>query len=85
MTDQSVLSDHHAGDAGFEVVINDSAHRFRDPIITGQQILEAVRLFPADEYLVFQHLADGQLEEIRLDESVNLRLTIRRRQRRVDA
>lgn len=70
MADQSLLPNVHPG---YAVVINDVAHRFGDPIVTGQQILEAVRLFPTDEYLIFQHLDDGQLEEIRLDESVDLR------------
>jgi hypothetical protein len=73
MSEQSILPARHEGDGGFEVMINEGAHRFRDPIVTGQQILEAVRLFPTDEYLIFQHLADGQLEEIRLDEGVDLR------------
>jgi hypothetical protein len=73
MTDQAILPEHHAGSPGYEVIINDAAHRFRDPIVTGQQILEAVRLFPTDEHLSFQCLSDGQLEEIRLDESVDLR------------
>lgn len=73
MTDQIVLNETQAGHAGFDTIINDSTHRFSDPIVTGQQILEAARLFPADEYLIFQGLDDGQLEEIRLDESVDLR------------
>ncbi len=73
MTDQSILPDPQAGHARHEVIVNDTAHWFHDPIVTGQQILEAARLFPTDEYLIFQNLNDGQLEEIRLDESVDLR------------
>ncbi len=70
MTDQSLpLEVRH----GYAVIINDIAHRFGDPMVTGQQILETMRLFPTDEYLIFQHLEDGQLEEIRLDETVDLR------------
>lgn len=73
MTDQAILPDPQAGRAGHAAIINDVAHRFLDPVVTGQQILEAMRLFPTDEHLVFQQLDDGQLEEIRLDENVDLR------------
>jgi hypothetical protein len=62
-----------AGHRTFAVAINDATHAFRDPIVTGEQILQAVRQFPTDEHLVFQLLEDGQLEELRLDESADLR------------
>lgn len=68
MADTNTLRDRTT----FSVLINDAVHRFHDPLVRGEQILEAVRLFPTDEYLVFQLLADGQLEELRLDESVDL-------------
>src|SRR5262245_20433162 len=54
------------GHNNFEVAINDTPHIFRDPIVTGEQVLQAVHLFPTDEYLVFQLLENGQLEELRL-------------------
>ena len=73
MTDQTIFPDHQAARASREAIINDVTHRFLDPIVTGQQILEAMRFFPTDEHLVFQQLDNGQLEEIRLDESVDLR------------
>lgn len=57
----------------YVVTIDGDRHVFADPIVTGEQILEAKRHFPTDEFLVFQKLANGQLEEIRLDESVDLR------------
>lgn len=62
-----------AGHRTFEVAINDATHAFRDPMVTGEQILQAVRQFPTDEHLVFQLLEDGQLEELRLDETTDLR------------
>lgn len=62
-----------ASETSFKVTIDDAVHHFADPIVTGDQILAARRLRPADEYLVFQQLEDGQLEEIRLDETVDLR------------
>lgn len=62
-----------AGHRTFEVAINDTVHAFRDPVVTGEQILQAVRQFPTDEHLVFQLLESGQLEELRLDETADLR------------
>ncbi|ESX37657.1 MULTISPECIES: multiubiquitin domain-containing protein [unclassified Mesorhizobium] len=79
MSDQDTLTPPHTGHGQFEVAINDTVHSFSDPIVTGEQILQAARLFPTDEYLVFQKLEDGQLEEIRLDESVDLRRAGRER------
>lgn len=57
----------------YPVSIDGAPHVFLDPIVTGEQILEAMRRFPTDEHLVFQNLDNGQLEEIRLDEAVDLR------------
>lgn len=62
-----------AGHRKFEVGINNETYVFKDPLVTGEQILQEVRLFPTDEHLVFQLLNGGQLEELRLDESVDLR------------
>jgi len=44
-----------------------------DPVPTGLQILEAVGARPAEEYLVFQILKNGLLEELRPDETTDLR------------
>ncbi|KKC38002.1 hypothetical protein WH87_10210 [Devosia epidermidihirudinis] len=57
----------------FHVTIDGKPHVFDDPIVNGLQLLEATRQFPADEFLVFQKLVNGQLEDIRLDEAVDLR------------
>jgi hypothetical protein len=57
----------------FDIKIDGNAFTFNDPIVTGAQVLQKAKLFPTDEYLLFQELDDGQLEEIRPDESVDLR------------
>ncbi|MHB0954248.1 MAG: multiubiquitin domain-containing protein [Allorhizobium sp.] len=57
----------------FDIKIDGNAFSFNDPIVTGAQVLQKAKLFPTDEYLLFQELDDGQLEEIRPDESVDLR------------
>ena len=44
-----------------------------DPVPTGLQILEAAGALPADEHLVFQVLKNGLLEELRPDETTDLR------------
>jgi hypothetical protein len=57
----------------FDVKIDGKTFSFNDPIVTGAQVLQKAQLFPTDDHLVFQELNDGQLEEIRPDESVDLR------------
>jgi hypothetical protein len=59
-------------DKSFKVQIDDKNYRFDDPLVTGSQLLTAAGLHPLDEHLIFQHLKSGQLEEIRLEESVDL-------------
>ncbi|MGE8941511.1 multiubiquitin domain-containing protein [Leptospira interrogans] len=44
-----------------------------DPVPTGLQILEAAGARPAIEHLVFQLLTNGLLEELRPDETTDLR------------
>lgn len=65
----SILPGRH----NFDIKIDGNAFTFNDPIVTGAQVLQKAKLFPTDEYLLFQELDDGQLEEIRPDESVDLR------------
>ena len=40
---------------------------------TGRQLLDAAGARPAEEHLVFQLLPNGELEELRLDETTDLR------------
>lgn len=44
-----------------------------DPVPTGRQILELADARPVVEHLVFQALKNGLLEELRLDETTDLR------------
>lgn len=57
----------------YQVRIDDQQYLVGDPVITGNQLLEQAGKRPVDEYLIFQLLKGGQLEEIRLDETVDLR------------
>lgn len=69
------MTDHIPADArrAFDIKIDGNPFVFHDPIVTGDQILQKAKLFPTDEHILFQELKDGQLEEIRPDESVDLR------------
>lgn len=62
----------------YRVEIGDQALSFRefileDPVPTGRQIVEAVGARPAVEHSVFQVLRGGQIENLRLDETTDLR------------
>ena len=59
------------------VAIGDEKLDFRgvqldDPVPTGRQILMAADAQPVDEHIVFQVLLDGDLEELRLEETTDL-------------
>ncbi|GAA4795866.1 multiubiquitin domain-containing protein [Lysobacter hankyongensis] len=49
------------------------AKTIQDPVPTGEQLLAVAGLKPAREHLLFQLLPSGALEEIRPDETVDLR------------
>lgn len=55
------------------VRIDDQSYGVNDPVITGGQLLDTASKRPVDEFLIFQLVHGGQLEEIRLDETVDLR------------
>jgi hypothetical protein len=57
----------------YKLKIDNNEYAFDDPIVTGQQLLLKAGKTPAPEHLLFQLLKDGQLEEIRLEETVDLR------------
>lgn len=59
----------HAGDQNlnFTVVVID------DPMPTGRQIIEAAGKRQAEAYLVFQVFSNGELEELNLEETTDLR------------
>jgi hypothetical protein len=56
----------------YQVIIDDKRFSFTDPIVTGSQLLNAAKKRPIDEDIIYQWLEDGQLEEIRIQESVDL-------------
>ena len=47
--------------------------RVEDPTPTGRQIMDAAGIRKLDEHIVFQILRNGELEELRPDETVDLR------------
>lgn len=57
----------------YRVKIDEQTYSVADPVITGVQLLDIAGKRPSDEYLIFELLPGGQLEEIRLDETVDLR------------
>lgn len=62
----------------FHISVGDAELNFRpvqidDPVPTGRQILEAAGVRIPEEHLVFQLLRDGELEELRQDETTDLR------------
>jgi hypothetical protein len=72
--DGRVVRDH----GPYRIAIGDSKLDYRqavidDPVPTGSQILDLANARPADEHIVFQMLANGLLEELRPDETTDLR------------
>ena len=57
----------------YRIKIDEATYSVEDPVITGLQLLDTAGKRPSDEYLIFYLLSGGQLEEIRLDETVDLR------------
>ncbi len=55
------------------VRINDKRLRIADPVPTARQLLKAAKLMPVEQYVLFYRLPDGDLESLRLDETVDLR------------
>lgn len=57
----------------YVIRIDEQCYKVYDPVVTGRQLLDEASKRPVDEHLIFQLLYNGQLEEIRLDETVELR------------
>ena len=62
----------------YRVLLGDELLSYRsavigDPVPTGRQVLEAAGVQPVLEHSVFQLLRNGQLENLRLDETTDLR------------
>jgi len=58
---------------GLQINIDGELFEVRDPVITGRQVLDLAGKRPASDYVVLQYLPDGLLEDIRLDETTDLR------------
>lgn len=56
-----------------QINIDGKPFELRDPVVTGRQILDLAGKRPASEFVVLEFLPGGLLEEIRLDETVDLR------------
>ncbi|SDD62425.1 multiubiquitin domain-containing protein [Ruegeria marina] len=62
----------------YKVKVGDNNLNFIDAVIddpkpTGRQVIEAAGFRKAEEHLVFQVLRNGELEELRLEETTDLR------------
>ena len=57
----------------FRVRVGDDRLVVTDPVITGRQLLDEAGKRPVEEFLIFLKLRNGLLEDIRLDETVDLR------------
>ncbi|WP_372782200.1 multiubiquitin domain-containing protein [Phenylobacterium sp.] len=74
-----VREDRRPREAGpYRVQIGDGLFRFRaiicdDALHTGRSLLELAGLAPVEQHVLFAVLADGLLEEIRLEEALDLR------------
>ena len=55
-----------------DAVFNFSSARIADAKVVGSQIVEAAGVRPADDVVVLQHLATGELESLRMNEPVDL-------------
>ena len=77
--ESQVLAGRPVGTTGpWRIQIGDSALQFRavmvgDPVLTGAQILGAAGVHDHAEHLVYQMLASGLLEEIRPEETTDIR------------
>lgn len=84
---QSIFTHNHAsnpasktehGGSSYRVLFGNEALEFHpavidDPVPTGRQLLEAAGAHPLIDYEVFQVLKNGMLEQLRQDETTDLR------------
>lgn len=67
----------------YRVSIGDALLNFQpvtvaESVLTGRSLLDLAALQPAEEYALFAVMTDGLLEEIRLDETIDLRAGVER-------
>lgn len=68
----------HPGNRSFRIIVSNESLEFRpvsldDPVPLGRQILLAVGFQPLHEYSLFAILPSGDFEDVRLDETFDLR------------
>ena len=68
----------HRAHGPYRMDVGDAELAFRpvridDPVPTGRQILDAAGIRQVEEHLLFLVLSNGELEELRLDETTDLR------------
>ncbi len=68
----------HRAHGPYRMEVGDAELAFRpvridDPVPTGRQILDAAGIRQVEEHLLFLVLSNGELEELRLDETADLR------------
>ena len=57
----------------FRIRIDDERLVVADPVITGRQLLDDAGKRPVEDFLIFLKLRNGLLEDLRLEETVDLR------------
>ena len=67
-----------APDGAFAIMVGNEALEFRDvdlsdPVPTGRQMIEAAKLSPVEEFLLFAVSHERRLTEVKLDETVDIR------------
>jgi len=78
LENQEVAGQRHPHPGAFQILVAGTDLQFRplsltDPEPTGRQIIDATGGRPADEYVVLQWPANGSLERLGLDETIDLR------------
>ena len=63
----------HEPQRALKIKIDDKPFELHEPVVNGRQILDLVGKRPASDFIVLHFLPDGLLEEIRLDETEELR------------
>lgn len=60
-------------DKPIQIKVDDQKLILKQGVMSGKDILKEFNKIPVEDYLLYQVLSDGMLENIRLDESVNFR------------
>jgi hypothetical protein len=74
----AVLGEERSQHAAYRILVaddqmNDRYLDIHDPVPTGRQILQAASLHPVDDFSIYAILPSGEFEDLRLDETYDLR------------